>query len=93
MEKLNGMQKEFQILNPLLINMSGKESNIRQIEMIGKLLRKIIQKLLLIFCILKKKKKKNSPAYISKINWNCEKQIILLIIITNGEKKAGIILQ
>ena len=58
MEKLNGMQKEFQILNPLLINMSGKESNIRQIEMIGKLLRKIIQKLLLIFCILKKKRKK-----------------------------------
>ena len=58
MEKLNGMQKEFQILNPLLINMSGKESNIRQIEMIGKLLRKIIQKLFLIFCILKKKRKK-----------------------------------
>ena len=58
MEKLNGMQKEFQILNPLLINMSGKESNIRQIEMIGKLLRKIIQKFLLIFCILKKKRKK-----------------------------------
>ena len=72
--------------------MSGRESNIRQIEMIEKLLRKIIQKLFLIFCILKKKKKKISPAYISKINWNCEKQIILLII-TNGEKKAGIILQ
>ena len=92
MEKLNGMQKEFQILNPLLINMSGKESTIRQIGMIGKLSRKIIQTLFLIFCLLKKKKKKVSPAYISKINWNFEKQIILLII-TNGEKKAGIILQ
>ena len=28
-------------------------------------------------------------AYISKINSNCEEQIILLMI-TNGEKKAGI---
>ena len=31
------------------------------------------------------------PAYISKIKWNCEKQIILLMI--PNENKAGIILQ
>ena len=42
--------------------------------------------------ILYNKEKEISPAYISKINWNCEKQIILLII-PNKQKKDGIILQ
>ena len=51
--------------------------------MIGKRWRKIIQQLLLIFCILKKTKK--CPVYISKINLNCEKQIILLIIPNEGK--------
>ena len=54
--------------------------------MIGESLRKIIQRLLLMFCILKKKK--ICPAYISKINSNCEKQIILLTI-PNEERKGG----
>ena len=53
--------------------------------MIGKRLRKIIQQLLLIFCVLKKKK--TCSAYISKINSNCEKQITLLMI-TNEEKEG-----
>ena len=35
------------------------------------------------FCILKKKK--ICLAYVSKHNWNCEKQVILLMI-SNGEK-------
>ena len=42
--------------------------------------------------ILYIKEKEICPAYITKINSNCEKQIILLIV-TNEEKKAGIILQ
>ena len=42
-------------------------------------LKKTIQQLLLIFFILKKEKK-ICAAYISKINSNCEKQIILLMI-------------
>ena len=46
--------------------------------MIEKHLRKIIQQLLLIFCILKKKE--IFPAYISKHYSNREKQIILLMI-------------
>ena len=48
--------------------------------MIGKHLRKIIQKLLLIFCILKEKK-----YFIS--NSNCVKQIMLLMI--PNEEKEG----
>ena len=32
-------------------------------------------------------KKEIRPAYISKINWNCEKQILLLII--SSEEKEG----
>ena len=52
--------------------------------MIGKRLKKIIRQLLLIFCI---KEKEICPAYISKINSNCEKQIILLII-PNKEKEG-----
>ena len=48
--------------------------------MIGKHLRKIIQQLLSIFYILKKKK--ICLAYISKINSNFEKQVILLMIPT-----------
>ena len=38
--------------------------------------------MLLMFCILKKKK--IDPAYVSKHNSNCEKQVILLII-PNGK--------
>ena len=49
-----------------------------------KTLRKIIQQLLLIFCILKKKK---SPVFISKINSNSQKQIIILMI--PNEEKEG----
>ena len=56
--------------------------------MIGKRLRKIIQQLFLIF---KKniiyQKKEICPAYNSKNNLNCEKQIILLMI-TNEEKEG-----
>ena len=51
--------------------------------MIGKRLRKIIQQLLLTFCILERK---ICSAYISKINANCEKQIVLLMI-PNKEKE------
>ena len=58
--------------------------------MIGKYVRKIIQQLLLIICILKKKIE-ICPAYISKTISNCEKQIILLMI--PKKKKDGIILQ
>ena len=47
--------------------------------MIGKRLRKIIQQLLLIFCVLKKKKTCSAS--------NCEKQITLLMI-TNEEKEG-----
>ena len=46
--------------------------------------QKIIQQLVLIFCILTKKK---NQAYISKINSNYEKQIILLMI--PNEEKEG----
>ena len=52
--------------------------------MIEKLLRKIIQQLLLMFYILKKK---ICVAYISQINTYCKKQIILLIIL--NEEKEG----
>ena len=52
--------------------------------MIGNCLRKTIQQLLLIFCI---KEKEICPANISKINSNCEKQIILLMI-PNKEKEG-----
>ena len=52
--------------------------------MIGKHSRKIIQQLPLIFCILNKKK---SPADIRKINSNCEKQMIILMI--PNEEKEG----
>ena len=56
--------------------------------MIGKRLRKIIQQLFLIF---KKniiyQKKEICPAYNSKNNLNCEKQIILLMI--PNEEKEG----
>ena len=40
--------------------------------MIGKRLRKIIEQLILIYCILKEKK--ICPTYISNINLNCEKK-------------------
>ena len=51
--------------------------------MTGKNLRKIIEQLLLIFCMLKKNK--IYPAYVSKDNSDCEKQVFLLMI-SNGEK-------
>ena len=47
--------------------------------MTGKKLRKIIEQLLLTFCMLK-----IYPAYVSKYNTNHEKQVILLMI-PNGE--------
>ena len=45
--------------------------------MIGKKMRQMILQLLLIFYILEKWE---CPAYISKVNSNCEKQTILLMI-------------
>ena len=48
-----------------------------------KKLRKIIEQLLLMFCMLKKKK--TYPAYVSKHKSNCEKQVISLMI-PNGER-------
>ena len=51
--------------------------------MIGKRLSKIIHHMLLIFFTLKEKK---CPVYISKINSICEKQIILLIIPSEGRE-------
>ena len=53
--------------------------------MIGKKLREIIQQLFLMFYILKEKE--ICPAYISKFNSNCEKQINLLMI-PNKEKES-----
>ena len=53
--------------------------------MIGKRLRKMIQQLLLIFYILKKKK--TCLVCISKINSDCEKEVILLMI--PNEEKEG----
>ena len=53
-------------------------------HMQGKRLRKIIQQLLLTFCILKKEM---VPAYVSKYNLNREKQMILLMI-PNAEKEG-----
>ena len=38
--------------------------------------------------MLKKKKNKKYPAYLSKHNSNCEKQVILLTI-SNGEKRKA----
>ena len=54
--------------------------------MTGKRLRKKIRQLLLIFCIYVQEKE-ICPANISKINWNCKKQIILLMI--PNEEKQG----
>ena len=51
--------------------------------MVGKPLVKRIQQLLLIFLYIKEKE--ICPAFISKINSNCEKKIILLMI-PNKEK-------
>ena len=52
--------------------------------MIVKNLRKIMQQLLLMFCMLQKEK--IYPAYVSKHNSNREKQVILLMI-SNEDKK------
>ena len=51
--------------------------------MIGKNLRKIMQQLLLMFCMLKRK---IYPAYVSKHNSNRGKQVIFLMI-SNGDKQ------
>ena len=51
--------------------------------MIGKNLRKIIEQLLSMFCMLKTKK--IYPVYVSKHNSNREKQVILSMIL-NGER-------
>ena len=48
-----------------------------QKKMIAKKMRKIMQQLLLMFCMLKKKK---YAAYVSNYNSNPEKQVILLTI-------------
>ena len=53
-------------------------------------MRRIIQQLLLV-AVLHTKEMKICPADISKIDPDCEKQVILLII-PNEEKKVGIIL-
>ena len=52
--------------------------------MIEKHLRKIIQQLLLLFCILKEKKL--CSAYISKQNSTHEKQIIFLMVPNEGKE-------
>ena len=57
--------------------------------MIGKRLRKIIEQLILIYCILKEKK--ICPTYISNINLNCEKKNYYWFQMK--KKKADIILQ
>ena len=49
--------------------------------MTGKHMRKIIKQLLLMSCILMEICLEICPAYISKINLSCEKQIILLTLI------------
>ena len=49
--------------------------------------RFVLGKFILTSSILKKKKKEICPANISKINSNCEKQIILLMI--PNEEKEG----
>ena len=56
MDKLSHIQKEFQILNHLLINMTGKEKIIRQKQMTAKCSIKITRQLLLILFVLNKKK-------------------------------------
>ena len=53
--------------------------------MIGKRLRKLMQQLLFIVCILKKKKYVQLIS--QKLNSNCEKEIILLMI--SNEEKEG----
>ena len=63
MKKLTRIQKEFQILNCLKINIAGKEQIIHQKKMIGKHLRKKIEKFRLYII-----EKKIHPAYISKHN-------------------------
>ena len=52
--------------------------------MIGNCLRKIIQQLLLILCILKKR---NMSSLYLKTNLNCEKQITLLMIPNNERER------
>ena len=55
--------------------------------MTGKRLREIIQQLRLMFSVLDFKEIEICPAYVSKINLNCEKQIIPLMI--PNEDKEG----
>ena len=78
MKKLNHIQKEFQILKPFInkYNWNGINypSKIEDWKMFGKNNPKITLNILYI------KEKEICPAYISKIDSNCEKQIILLMI-------------
>ena len=60
------------------INITRKESIFHQKKMIRKKLKRIIEQLLSMFCMLKKKN--IYPAYVSKHNLNCKKQAILLMI-------------
>ena len=64
------------------MKVTKKEQIFHQKKMIGKNLRKIIEQLLLMFCMLKKKKM--YTAYVSKFSSNCENQVFLLMI-PNGE--------
>ena len=71
MEKFNQIQKEFQILNPLYINVSGKKGISYKWKIDDwKTFEKNIQAIAL--NILYISEKERCPVYISKINSNCE---------------------
>ena len=55
-KKIKMICTEKQNLNPLQINITGKEQIIYQKKMIEKNVRKIIKRSFLMFCVLKKKK-------------------------------------
>ena len=67
----------------------GKKCIIRQKLIIVKRLRKIIRKLVLIFCILKKKK--NTPLILQNIT--CEKQLIHSMIQIKKKEDAIILVK
>ena len=71
------IQKGFQTLNRLWINIIGKKINYLSKINDSKKFKKLIQELLSIFCILEKKV---LPAYISNHNSTHEKTIIILMI-------------
>ena len=78
MKKLNHIQKEFQILKPFINKYNWNGINYPSEKDHWKTFGKI--NLTIAFNILYIKEKEICPAYISKINSNCEKQIILLMI-------------